>query len=142
LDEIRKLGYVCTDIVDTFSNWGELIAEKDLPDGGKISKVDNSAQTSVCFSPMYNMMIMQDGKVIACACMDAIEQFEIGDAKKQSIIEIWTSSKMQVIRNSFIKGNMPKICCTCAYYKPYEHYYKNKGLIDYTPSKDFWSSLQ
>jgi len=142
LEEARKLGYVCTDITNTFSSWNGLITEKDLPDGAKIAQVDNSGKKIECFSPMYNFMIMQEGKAIACGCMDAMEHFEIGDVNKQSIIEIWTSPEMQSIRDSFRKGDMPKICRTCTYYTPYESYYSNKGLVDFNPSEDFWSSMK
>jgi len=141
LIELKNLGYLCTDIIDSFSNWSGLVKEEDLPEGAKILDKNILPKMVPCFSPMYNMMILQSGKVLACGCMDAKEKLEIGDIKSESIFEIWNSDKMQALRNSFISGTIPTLCQDCSYYVPYESYYRNSGLVHYEPQKDFWASL-
>jgi radical SAM protein with 4Fe4S-binding SPASM domain len=141
LKEIQKAGYQCVDIIDTFSSWSGLLTETDIPEGARISEIKAQTRKSSCFSPMYNMMVLQNGRVLACGCMDALEELEIGDIKKESILEIWNSKRMLAIRNAFTSGTIPAVCQNCSYYVPYEDYYRNPGLVDYTPQKDFWSSL-
>lgn len=141
LAELKDSGYLCTDIIDSFSNWSGLVKEEELPEGAKILGNNILPKTVPCFSPMYNMMILQSGKVLACGCMDAMEKLEIGDIKSESILEIWNSDKMQALRNSFISGTIPVLCQGCSYYVPYENYYRNPGLVHYEPQKDFWASL-
>lgn len=140
LRELRKSGYICADVINTFSSWSGLVTEKDLPEGAKINN-EIVPRTSPCFSPMYNMMILQNGKVLACGCMDAMQELEIGDIKKESILDIWNSGKMRAIRDSFPGRDMAAVCQNCTYYAPYEIYYRNPGLVDYSPQNDFWSSL-
>ena len=143
LNQLIKMGYRCNDIADAFSSWGGLITNEDIPSGSKIIKRDNSNCRSQCFSPMYNFMVMQDGKVMACGCMDALCQMEVGDINEESITDIWLGDRMQAIRKSFENPEtMYSICKSCAYYTPYEAYYSNPGLIDFDPRDDFWSKLK
>lgn len=141
--KLLEMGFNCSDIVSDFSNWGGMISDGDLPVGAKIHKRDNSNCGSQCFSPMYNMMIMSDGKVMACGCMDANKEMEVGDINEMSIVEIWLGDKMKKIRESFESPiTMFSLCKSCAYYTSYKTYYTNPGLIEYDPKDDFWSKLK
>jgi radical SAM protein with 4Fe4S-binding SPASM domain len=68
----------------------------------------------VCQQPFTRLSIIEDGRVSPC-CLDYDQDLIIGDLKKQSLREVWESSKIKGIRNIMKKGEFYKIpaCATC-----------------------------
>jgi radical SAM protein with 4Fe4S-binding SPASM domain len=139
---LKSFGINYVELADSYSSWGGLVTEDDLPDGAMISIKDNSNYTSPCFVMMYHMMIMPDGRVLACGCMDATEIFNVGNLSDKTLKELWVSDKYEYFRDLFRQKAMPPICKSCSYYSPYEEVYSNIGLASYSTDVDFWSSLK
>ncbi len=60
-----------------------------------------------CTFPYYSMTIFYDGKVPACP-QDFFGEIIIGDATKESLLDIWNGENMVKLRRSFQKRENPK----------------------------------
>lgn len=68
-------------------------------------KEKNNHISSPCLYPFVDMVIFPDGKVGLC-CNDCYEVTEFGDLKKESIMEIWRSEKLQSVRKHIARGRI------------------------------------
>jgi hypothetical protein len=141
LSNLRKLGYVCNDIIDSFADWGAVVNEKDLPEGTRLKKKDNSKCNISCAFPMIYMQIMPDGLVLGCACMDAKMQTPMGHLEESNLQSIWQGRAFSNLRSSFQRGELYPPCMTCAYYSNSEILLSRPGLKNFEPSKDFWQCI-
>ena len=68
----------------------------------------------VCTWPFYAICVNSSGTVSPCA-LDWQEKLIVGDAKKQSLKEIWNSDKLNELRIRFLKKEVENIdvCSTC-----------------------------
>lgn len=66
-----------------------------------------------CHAPMEMLMIRCDGSVVLCH-EDAAKQEVIGDARKQSLEEIWTSERLDAYRRALEAGNRSGAAGICA----------------------------
>lgn len=138
LRKFMDLGYKCSDIVDNFSDWGGLVTEKDLPEGARLKRTDNSKRNVPCIVPMIGMMIMPDGLVLGCGCMDAKEETSMGYLHESSLRSIWKGNAYSNLRSSFAKGKLYPVCMTCTFYSNSEYLLSHPGLKNFDPSKNFW----
>ncbi len=138
LVKLRELGYECSDIMNTFSNWDGLINQEDLPKGAILVKRNNARCKVPCLIPMSYMTIMPDGRVLACGCIDAKESTRIGHLDNSTLMEIWQGPELKALRNSFINGNLYPVCKPCGYYRNYEVMFSRSGFKNFDPSRNLW----
>lgn len=95
-------------------------------DYGKIARGKNPDVTqsgnalsnvSICPQPFYMMQINPDGKVVPCCSMSY--PTVIGDALKESVVEIWNGTAFNRFRRSLLDGvhNAGDICSNCVLYR-------------------------
>jgi radical SAM protein with 4Fe4S-binding SPASM domain len=67
-----------------------------------------------CYMPKVRLSIRSDGTVHPCCTVPGMK-LKVGDAKKQTIAEIWNSSSMRLIRASHYTDDWKKnkICASC-----------------------------
>ena len=76
------------------------------------SKITGSTQMSrrnpgLCKAGIYALAVDEDGKVYSCLRGLQTRSFPIGDAKKQSLVEIWNASGW----NEFRDLKLPRVAC-------------------------------
>lgn len=138
LAKLRELGYECSDIMNAFSNWDGLVTEDDLPKGAVLTKRNNAGCRAPCLIPMSYMMIMPDGRVLACGCIDAKESTRIGHLDDSTLTEIWQRPELKALRSSFINGNLYSVCKSCGYYRNYEVIFSRSKFKNYDTSCNLW----
>ncbi len=84
-------------IVRRIHNWAGLY---NISRKGKLNYVP-------CTFPYYSMSIFYDGKVPACP-QDFFGEIIIGDAKRESLLDIWNGEKMRKLRKSFANESAEK----------------------------------
>ena len=74
-----------------------------------------------CNQPWQRMIVARDGMVYPC-CSDWYCTYPIGDAKKQSLKEIWTGKPMEDLRNLNRAGRLNDAdpCKNCFVTSSYE----------------------
>ncbi len=141
LAKLRELGYDCNDIMNAFSSWDGLITQDDLPEGATLIKRNNTGCKIPCLIPMSYMMIMPDGWVLACGCIDAKESTRIGHLDNSTLMEIWQGPEIKALRSSFINGNLYPVCKPCGYYRNYEAVFSRAGFKNFDPSRNLWECV-
>lgn len=108
---------ISTDItIDLLSGWSNSEV-KDFTLGTK-PKLNSDKEKfivkEVCPYPFYNLVVNSDGTVCNCCC-DWSHNTIIGDAKKQSLMEIWNGQEMFDFRKMHLKKqrNKNKACRSC-----------------------------
>jgi len=138
LTELKESGYDCNDVMNAFSDWDGLITKEDLPKGAALIRRDNTKCKAPCFIPMSYMVVMPDGRVLACGCIDAKESTLIGNLDDSTLTEIWQGSELKALRSSFISGRVYSVCRSCGYYRNYEALFSRRGFKNFDPSQDLW----
>lgn len=141
LVKLRESGYDCSDIMNAFSSWDGLITQDDLPEGATLIKRNNAGCKIPCLIPMSYMMIMPDGRVLACGCIDAKESTRIGHLDNSTLMEIWQGPELKALRSSFINGNLYPVCKPCGYYRNYEVMFSRAGFKNFDPSRNLWECV-
>jgi len=127
----------------TYYNWGGYITQEDVKDLNIIINDPSSFyKYGACSLIFYKNQVMADGRVNACACRDVNATLKIGDLKKQSFEEIYSSQNIDYINiiKSQQKGNFNTVCNSCDFYRSiYKNYtiykkYKKKPIS----LKDFY----
>ena len=101
------------------------IAVKDVTDRGQGGHLNMGDQVSIgrrrCNQPWQRMIVARDGMVYPC-CSDWYCTYPIGDAKKQSLKEIWTGKPMEDLRNLNRAGRLNDTdpCKNCFVTSSYE----------------------
>ncbi|MGD2030323.1 MAG: SPASM domain-containing protein [Desulfobacterales bacterium] len=76
-------------------------------------KVANEAPCKTCTWPCHNIVIDYEGNVLVC-CHDYLEEVIVGNARSQSLIDIWNSTGYQDIRRDIRQGKFNlSICKKC-----------------------------
>ena len=90
---------------------------------GGVNQTKPAAQFSYrirrpCYMLWRDMVILVDGRVALC-CYDYEGLVILGDAKEQTLKEIWTGEKFSQIRNLHLRGEFEKIpiCSGCNVWK-------------------------
>ncbi len=139
---IMQAGYRIMGIATEFSDFGGIVRQEHVPEGVTILKPDRSQDRVPCLIAMSYMGIAPDGSAVGCACFDGRGAATIGDAATNSLQEIWRSGRAEQFRRAFETGAIPDICKSCAFYQPYTHTFRNRGLKNFDPSKDsFWEMI-
>jgi len=142
LKELKKMGYESDDIIDSFQTWGDIITAKDLPEGTRILRPNNTYFKTPCLLTMIHPKILPNGDVVACGCRDAEKKTVIGNIEKNTLQEIWQGKKMAEFRSTFTMGNLLPLCQSCAMYAPYDKFLSNPGLENFDLKKEFWQALK
>ena len=134
-----KKNYIIEDIKDTFFSWFGSIKQEDLPwRGAKLAIMYNEGKRINCVVPNVTLSVQATGKVVGCGCIDWLEKYIIGDARKDTLKEIWNSPKAIKFRNAFARGKLPSICKECALYSPIDECMKDTGLLFYKPQNGLY----
>lgn len=56
-----------------------------------------------CVLPFKQMIVRPDGKVSLC-CNDAVGKYTLGDASKESLLDIWNGPRFEMVRKCLYKG--------------------------------------
>jgi len=136
----RALGLRCDDVTDAFSDWGGLVSAADLPPGAHLIECENTVYALPCLLPAISLMIMPDGSVRACGCMDATGAIVIGDLKRQTLSEVWNGAARRDLIARYRRGDYPAICTHCAYYRPADWYLQRERYVDFDVTRSFWEA--
>jgi MoaA/NifB/PqqE/SkfB family radical SAM enzyme len=92
-----------------YHNWGE--NEREIRNHVPAS---NGARGAFCSFPWRQLAVLVDGRATAC-CVDAEGEIVLGDARTQTIQEIWNGPELRKIRDGFERNRAlhPK-CATCS----------------------------
>jgi radical SAM protein with 4Fe4S-binding SPASM domain len=108
-------------IGDFFRMWQPYVDDIRISDVGDRGQGDNLAvgdQVSVgrkcCPMPWQRMFVARDGRVSPC-CSDWFQEWVVGDARTERLIDIWNNHKMQLIRkiNKEVKLSSFRPCSHC-----------------------------
>ncbi len=93
-------------------NWGGQLEDADIPE-------KNTEKFAPCIALWSLMPIFSDGSVPLCNVDYQLEQ-KLGDLNHSSIKEIWTSTRLNQIRNLHLnnKKNTIEICKNCNAWEP------------------------
>jgi MoaA/NifB/PqqE/SkfB family radical SAM enzyme len=122
VQHIRPFINEATDIgvMVSYDNWGGLIKQEDLIGEMKIS--DPPRDKSLPCLQTFTLTVLSDGRVRACGCRFNNDEKEdplvIGDARTQSLDEIWNGEKLKQLRRKFASRDLPSLCEKCLAYAP------------------------
>lgn len=94
--------------------------------GGRLSTKDDrkfrvrSRVYTPCTFLWYSMSILWDGRVVPC-CIDFVGEYELGNVKNESLLDIWNSPRLVELRKKMIEKRYKEInlCKGCdALFKP------------------------
>lgn len=94
--------------------------------GGRLTTKDDkkfrvrSRVYTPCTFLWYSMSILWDGRVVPC-CIDFIGEYELGNVRNESLLDIWNSTKLVELRQRMIEKKYKEInlCKGCdALFKP------------------------
>ena len=128
--EVRDMFFI-DDVKDEFFSWFGSIKKEDLPYGAKLMLRNNCKMQDNCAVPNSTLAVQANGKVVGCGCIDWLEKYVIGDTNKNTLKEIWQSSKAKKFRNAFQMGKIPKICRECGLYVSTRECMEHKELLRY-----------
>jgi radical SAM protein with 4Fe4S-binding SPASM domain len=80
----------------------------DLPERDKTQFGQSIVKSDVCSQPFYHMQINPDGKVTPCYSFDY--PVILGNANKQSIVDIWNGKPFNDFRLNHVKNETCKKC--------------------------------
>jgi sulfatase maturation enzyme AslB (radical SAM superfamily) len=61
------------------------------------------------------LVVLQDGRVTVC-CVDHEGELAVGDARRQTLRQIWRGPAMRRLRAAHACGDLPSICASCTEY--------------------------
>ena len=79
-----------------------------------VESIPEAALLECCARPFFQLTIRHSGLAVIC-CEDYLSEVVLGDAGKQSIVDIWTGDKANEIRLHLAKKNrsVAKACAQC-----------------------------
>jgi MoaA/NifB/PqqE/SkfB family radical SAM enzyme len=74
------------------------------------------AYKKVCPQPFYNLTVCADGRMTAC-CADWEVKLEVGDARSESLFDVWNSPRYDDFRRMMLRGERAThpVCGRCGY---------------------------
>jgi MoaA/NifB/PqqE/SkfB family radical SAM enzyme len=61
------------------------------------------------------LVVLQDGRVTAC-CVDHEGELALGDARRESLRDIWNGPALRDLRRRHVRGDLPEVCARCTEY--------------------------
>lgn len=112
-----------------FDDWAGAIKQEELLKGMHLrppAKIENEP----CYWFYDGPIIFSDGKVGVCGCRDynADSQLILGNIMEDSLLNLWRSRKMAVLREAFSSGQVPDICKKCSIYSNLDFYRSRRSL--------------
>lgn len=101
-------------------DWGGLIKEADM-EGLEMDLICGELlyKKGACILPFYQIQILADGRVNACACRDIDGELCIGDLRLQSLRDV-ISSRNPAYTSLIARqqaGDFPQACKGCSFYR-------------------------
>jgi len=79
-------------------------------------KLINSPRTEICPEPFGKdygkLVVLWDGRVIPC-CVDYNASLTLGNVQNDTIPNLWTSEKINRLREQHLRGEFPDTCSDC-----------------------------
>lgn len=106
-------------VFSTYQTWNNTVEDRRIDDPAGLSAVANLEKKPPCRMIYKTMQIYYDGRTTPC-CYDYDCTMEIGNAKKESIAEMWNGERAQHFRRMHEEGRMAEIpiCRNCQEYIP------------------------
>lgn len=107
-------------VQNDLDDWGGLVSEADL--GGLDMRLIQGRlvpKNGACIQPFYNVQILADGRVNACACRAVRDDLIIGDLGRDSLATILSADNpayMGLIERQEA-GDFPESCQGCSFYR-------------------------
>jgi radical SAM protein with 4Fe4S-binding SPASM domain len=103
-DELRGLGFKSIQNV-YIHNWGQ----------GEVSRGRTDMRVP-CRRVWNSLTVLSDGRVAQC-CIDSEGEIILGDARDQSLADIFNSDKYILAREQQLTGKLPRICRDCTNFR-------------------------
>lgn len=96
-------------VISEYHDWSGSVRDSSLYGIAPVS-------VNACENPFYSLAVNWDGRVSIC-CVDWDSQGIVGDAREQSIEEIWRGESLRALRQLHLGGNACEIaaCNGCSY---------------------------
>lgn len=119
LRRLRGLG-VPVSVQSTLDDWGGLVSEADL--GGMDMRLIQGRlipKNGACIEPFFNIQILADGRVNACACRSVGDDLIIGDLRQDDLKTILSARNPAYtgLIERQEKGDFPQTCRGCSFYR-------------------------
>ncbi len=115
IDESTDVG-----VMLSYDSWGGLIKQEDL--FGEMRLAPPPLDKSIPCLHTFTLTVLSDGRVRACGCRFNNEATDdplvIGNARTQTLGEIWNSQELKQLRRRFTTGDLPSLCRKCSAYDP------------------------
>lgn len=132
-------GFNCRDVTNTFSDWGGIVRQEDLPPGSELFVPEQPPWSGPCIVPIVSQTVLPNGEVLACGCFDARGRHVMGNAETQTLEQIWTGESYRLFRLSFQENSCPRICRSCIMYCPCDSLISLPCFVRFDPARDnFW----
>ncbi len=111
---------------ECYDNWTGIIREEDLPKNNVFREIKNRSEPC---SELYNgMIIFANGNVGICWRRDVEAKLIIGNIHVSNLEDIWKGRAPHMIRENWLKGNVPSTCSRCYCYTPLSEFLFTNGL--------------
>lgn len=115
LDDFKQFWRGVADqiLISPYHNYGGGTSDRSLKSQKK------AACRYPCMVTWFNPVVLWDGLVTTCCVNFMKNELIMGDAREQSIEEIWCSEKYQKLRADMIRGDLSewKTCSKCTYWQ-------------------------
>jgi radical SAM protein with 4Fe4S-binding SPASM domain len=103
-------------IDETYDNWTGIIREDNLPKGHAFRELRERSEPC---SELYNgIIVFTNGNVGICWRRDVEAKLVIGNIYESSLEDIWKGRGPHMMRENWLKGNIPLPCKRCYCYTP------------------------
>ena len=63
-----------------------------------------------------SLVVLWDGRVTVC-CVDSEGLLQVGDARRDRLLEVWNGEAIRRLRGSHAEGDFPPLCANCGEYE-------------------------
>lgn len=116
-------GGVSCSYLTHYDNWAGQIKEEDLLPG--MFMKDASFDKTLTCDRMFMLKVTADGKYRACGCRvdysAETDDFYLGHSDSNSILEVYNSTKMLKLKNSFKNKVLLDECKKCSWYENFRY---------------------
>lgn len=109
------------ELAEMEKKWGQVACAHDISLNRAHGWHRAFPTNEICSEPFQCLIVLWDGRA-CCCCMDPNGELLVGDANKNTIMEIWNGPELARVRNMQAVGNRKAlpICdsCTCTKWNP------------------------